>query len=159
MPWTLHPRSTIHDPQSTIPDLGFRVFKRAPSNFKRWDGGAAAESEEALVQQLEANLDHLAAEATEESILFEILLKAGFELTCPVEMLELAGLNVFSIEQGALLLCLADRITPALIDAVAARQPVQFICLDRALHGDDALKVNALETFRACQPEIQFRTV
>lgn len=25
--------------------------------------------------------------------------------------------------------------------------------------GDDALKVNALETFRACQPEIQFRTV
>ncbi len=153
--------STIHDPQSTIslPDLGFRVFKLAPSNFKRWDGGAAAESEEALVQQLEANLDHLAAEATEESILFEILLKAGFELTCPVETLELAGLNVFSIEQGALLLCLADRITPALIDAVAARQPVQFICLDRALHGDDALKVNALETFRACQPEIQFRTV
>lgn len=52
-----------------------------------------------------------------------------------------------------------DRIDTALIDAVAGRHPVQFICLDRALSGSDALKVNALETFRACQPEIQFRTV
>jgi len=76
-----------------------------------------------------------------------------------VEKLDLAGYAVYSVEAGALLLCLADRITSALIDAVAKRHPVQFICLDRALHGDDALKVNALETFRACQPEIQFRTV
>jgi hypothetical protein len=34
------------------------------------------------------------------------------------------------------------------------------ICLDRALYAAAAaLKVNALETFPACQPEIQFRTV
>ena len=158
---TLRAFAPSRETSSTIfpPDLGFRVFKLAPSNFKRWDGEAAAESVDALEQQLEANLDHLAAEATEESILFEILLKAGFELTCPVEKLELVGLPVISVEDGALLLCLADRITPALIDAVAAHQPIQFICLDRALHGGDALKVNALETFRACQPEIQFRTV
>jgi hypothetical protein len=68
-------------------------------------------------------------------------------------------LQVFAVENGALLLCLADRITPAWIDAVAARQPLQFICLDPALHGDDALKVNALETLHASQLEIQFRTV
>jgi hypothetical protein len=35
---------------------------------------------------------------------------------------------------------------------------VQFICLDRALQGSDALKVNTLETFRAAQPEVQFPT-
>jgi adenine-specific DNA-methyltransferase len=151
--------SLVLEESSAIIDLGFRAFKLAPSNFKRWDGDAAAESVDALAQQLEANLDHLADHATEESILFEILLKAGFELTCPVEKLELAGHPVYAVEDGALLLCLADRIDSALIDAVAERHPVQFICLDRALHGDDALKVNALETFRACQPEIQFRTV
>jgi adenine-specific DNA-methyltransferase len=149
--------SSISHPPA--PDLGFRVFKLAPSNFKRWDGEAAAESVEALEAQLEANLDHLAGHATEDSILFEILLKAGFELTCPVEKLELAGQVVYSVEEGALLLCLADSIDAALIEAVTERHPVQFICLDRALHGDDALKVNALETFRATQPEIQFRTV
>ena len=149
--------STIQHP--TSPDLGFRVFKLAPSNFKRWDGEAAAESEGAIQEQLEAHLDHLAGHATEESMLFEILLKAGFELTCPVEKLELAGHPVYSVEDGSLLLCLADSIDSALIDAVAERQPLQFLCLDKALHGDDALKVNALETFRALQPEVQFRTV
>jgi hypothetical protein len=35
---------------------------------------------------------------------------------------------------------------------------VQFLCLDRALQGSDALKVNTLETFRAAQPEVQFPT-
>jgi adenine-specific DNA-methyltransferase len=150
--------SSTRSPSST-PDLGCRVFKLAPSNFKRWDGEAAAGSVEALEQQLVANLDHLADHATEPGMLFEILLKAGYELTCPVETLELAGRPVYSVDGGGLLLCLAERIDTALIDAVAARQPQVFICLDRALHGEDALKVNALETFRACQPEIQFRTV
>lgn len=151
--------STIPDPPSLPPDTGFRVFKLAPSNFKRWDGAAAAASKEALEEQLEANLDHIAAGATEESLLFEILLKAGYELTCPLEKLELAGRRVWSVDGGSLFICVEDRIDSALVDAVAERHPVQFICLDRALQGNDPLKVNTLETFRAAQPEIQFRTV
>jgi adenine-specific DNA-methyltransferase len=154
-----HPRSTISDPPSLPPDTGFRVFKLAPSNFRRWDGEAAAVSKEALAQQLEASLDHIATGATEESILFEILLKAGYELTCPMEKLELAGRTVYAIDGLSLFICVEDRINTALIDAVAEKHPVQFICLDRALQGNDSLKVNTLETFRACQPEIQFRTV
>ena len=42
---------------------------------------------------------------------------------------------------------------------IAAEKRRQFICLDQALGGNDALKVNAIETFRAAEPEIQFRTV
>ena len=144
---------------SLPPDTGFRVFKLAPSNFKRWDGEAAAASKEALVQQMEATLDHIATGATAESLLFEILLKAGYQLTCPMEKLTLAGHTVWSVDGGSLLVCVEDRINAALIDAVAEKHPVQFICLDRALQGNDPLKVNTLETFRAAQPEIQFRTV
>jgi adenine-specific DNA-methyltransferase len=153
------PQSPIPDPLSLPPDTGFRVFKLAPSNFKRWDGEAAAVSKEALAQQLEASLDHIATGATEESILFEILLKAGYQLTCPMEKLELAGQTVYAIDGHSLFVCVADRINKELIDAVAEKHPVQFICLDRALQGSDSLKVNTLETFRAAQPEIQFRTV
>jgi adenine-specific DNA-methyltransferase len=151
--------SSSSHPPSLPPDTGFRVFKLAPSNFRRWDGEAAAVSKEALAQQLEASLDHIATGATEESILFEILLKAGYELTCPMEKLELAGRSVYAIDGLSLFICVEDRIDTALIDAVAEKHPVQFICLDRALQGNDSLKVNTLETFRACQPEIQFRTV
>lgn len=152
-------QSTISNNQSAPPDTGFRVFKLAPSNFKRWDGEAAVASKEALVQQMEATLDHIAAEATEDSLLFEILLKAGYQLTCPLEKLTLAGHTVWSVDGGSLFVCVEDRIDSALIDAVAEKHPVQFICLDRALQGSDSLKVNTLETFRAAQPEIQFRTV
>jgi adenine-specific DNA-methyltransferase len=151
--------STISDLPSHPPDTGFRVFKLAPSNFKRWNGEAAAASSQALVEQLEASLDHIATGATEESLLFEILLKAGYELTCPMEKLNLADQTVYAIDGLSLFISVADRIDSALIDAVAERHPVQFICLDRALQGNDSLKVNTLETFRSAQPEIQFRTV
>ncbi len=155
-----NPRSPIPNfPSTSPPDTGFRVFKLAPSNFKRWDGEAAAVSKDALEQQMEASLDHIATGATEESILFEILLKAGYQLTCPMEKLELAGHTVYAIDGNSLFICVADRINKELIAAVAEKHPVQFICLDRALQGNDPLKVNTLETFRAAQPEIQFRTV
>ena len=154
----LTPQSS-KDSSSTTLDTGFRVFKLASSNFKRWDGEAAAASKEALIQQMEATLDHIAAEATQDSLLFEILLKAGYQLTCPLEKLTLAGHTVWSVDGGSLFVCVEDRIDSALVDAVAEKHPVQFICLDRALQGNDPLKVNTLETFRAAQPEIQFRTV
>jgi adenine-specific DNA-methyltransferase len=152
-------QSPISNLHSLPPDTGFRVFKLAPSNFRRWDGEAAAVSKEALEQQLEASLDHIATGATEESILFEILLKAGYQLTCPMEKLELGGQTVYAVDGNSLFISVADRINKELIDAIAEKHPVQFICLDRALQGSDSLKVNTLETFRAAQPEIQFRTV
>ena len=151
--------STYSDAPPLPPDTGFRVFNLAPTNFKRWDGEAAAASKEALVQQMEATLDHIATGATEDSLLFEILLKTGYQLTCPMEKLTLAGHTVWSVDGGSLFVCVEDRIDSALVDAVAEKHPVQFICLDRALQGSDSLKVNTLETFRAAQPEIQFRTV
>ena len=76
-----------------------------------------------------------------------------------MEKVSLAGHEVHDVQQGKLLIHLGERVDPALIEAVAARHPAQFVCLDRALQGDDALKVNTLETFRATEPEIQFRTV
>lgn len=85
---------------------------------------------------MEASLDHIATGATEESILFEILLKAGYQLTCPMEKLELAGHTVYAIDGNSLFICVADRIHKELINAVAEKHPVQFICLDRALQGE-----------------------
>lgn len=150
-------QSQISNLHSLPPDTGFRVFKLAPSNFRRWDGEAAAVSKEALEQLSEASLDHIATGATEESILFEILLKAGYQLTCPLEKLELAGQTVYAVDGSSIFISVADRINKELIDAVAVKPPVQFICLDCALQRGDSLKVNTLETFRAAQPEIQFR--
>jgi len=146
-------------------DLGFKVLKLDKSNFKIWDGGKPDAAEEEVARQLELHIDHIDPNATQEDILFELLLKAGFMPTEKVEKRELAGKTVFHIAEASLLICLENEITRELIDAVAAAEPTQFICLDRGFQGNDQLKANAVQTFAARNQsrdraeQILFRTV
>jgi len=146
-------------------ELGFKVFKLDKSNFKVWDGSNPEVTEEELIRQLTLQIDHVDPNATQEDILYELLLKAGFMPTEKVEKLEMVGKTVFSIAEGALLICLEDEITRELIDAVAEAEPLQFICLDLGFRGNDQLKANAVQTFAARNQgrdkteQIVFRTV
>ena len=144
-------------------DLGFKSFRLDRSNFRIWDGlGDPADAEE-LARQLELHVDHRRSESTPDDIVHEILLKAGFPLSTKVETIKLAGSGVFSIEDGALLICLEKDITSELIDALADANPLQVICLDEGFNGNDQLKTNAVQTFKARaqveESEIVFRTV
>ncbi|MHB0777070.1 site-specific DNA-methyltransferase [Halomonas sp. WWR20] len=128
---------------------GFRTYTLAASHFRRWQSLDAGVSSQTLIAQLERHVDHVDPEATAEALLCEILLKAGIVPTEAVEVCEMAGLPVYSVAQGAWLICLARRITPALIAAVSQAAPKQFICLDAAFEGHDALKADATQTFAA----------
>lgn len=142
-------------------DCGFRQFKLDESNFRQWSGEALSDQD--LPSQIEMHVDHLDADSEELSVLYELLLKSGFTLTTKAEPTTLAGKNVFSVEDGALLICLEKEITPELIDALAEANPLQVICLDEGFKGNDQLKANAVQTFRARaeaeESEIVFRTV
>lgn len=146
-------------------DRGFRVFKLDQSNFKQWNALPPTTEPEKILEQLELHIDHISETASQEDLLFEILLKAGFMPTAQAQDQTLAGKKVFSIAEGALLICLEDTVTKELIDAVVATEPMQFICLDAAFRGNDQLKANAVQTFAAhnMQKEkhnqIIFRTV
>ena len=147
--------------KSSVVDLGFRVFKLDRSNFRIWNGNASADEE--LGEQIDMHIDHLSKASTPEDILYELLLKSGFPLTTGVRAVTMAGKQVFSIEEGALLICLEKEITSDLIDALADANPLQVICLDEAFKGNDQLKANAVQTFKARavadESEIVFRTV
>jgi adenine-specific DNA-methyltransferase len=146
-------------------DLGFKVLKLDQSNIKQWQPPTKEIDDAQLKEQLALQVDHIDAEATQEDILYELLLKAGITPTERIEKIELANHNVFSIADGGLLICLEENIDRALIDAVLAHQPAQFICLDRAFHGNDQLKANAVAMFAAHNKgndgsdTIEFRTV
>ena len=146
-------------------DLGFKVFKLDRSNFKIWDSPNPDATEEEIQKQLEFHLDHIDPKASQEDLLFEILLKSGFKPTEKVETKEIAGKTVFSIAEDALLICLEDEITRELINAVAEAEPMRFICLDKGFKGNDQLKANAVQTFAARNQgrdkaeQIVFRTV
>ncbi len=147
----------------TQADLGFKVFKLDRSNFKVWTGGDVSGNEETLARQLELHVDHRSESSTPEDVVYEILLKAGFSLATKIDEIELAGSKVFSVADGALLICLDENITSTVIDALAEANPLQVICLDEGFKGNDQLKANAVQTFKARaqaeESEIVFKTV
>ncbi|MCB9540296.1 MAG: site-specific DNA-methyltransferase [Myxococcales bacterium] len=137
------------------PDLGFKVFKLAASNFQVWDGDVA---DDALGETLQMFADNVRPEATDEALLVEIMLRAGIALTEPVEPVTLGDATVYRIQQGHLLVCLAQPITQATLRAMMAEKPEMVVCLDRAFEGNDQLLTNTVLEMRSHGIQ-HFRTV
>ncbi|MCA6400464.1 MAG: site-specific DNA-methyltransferase [Cytophagales bacterium] len=147
-------------PNSNIElDLGFKVYKLAQSNFKIWDA-TLEKTPEVIQAKLFEHINHISPEAEQEAILYELLLKSGFELTTPIEKLTLAGLTVFSIAEGQLLICLEKELSHDCLKAMAELHPTRVICLDEAFKGTnaDALKTNAVQIMKS-KGVVNFRTV
>ncbi len=140
-------------------DLGFKVFKLDSSNFKTWESPHSEISKEELIKQLELQINHIKPTASQEDILFELLLKSGLRLTEKIATLTIANKTVYSLAENSLLICLENEITNELIEGIADRKPTQFICLDQGFQGNDQLKVNAVETFTNKTKSIIFKTV
>lgn len=132
---------------STAPDLGFKAMRLASSNFKVWDGRADQMTDVGATLKLFA--EHVLPGRTAEDILHELLLKTGYPLTTPLTTLTLAGKQVFSASEGALLICLEHELSLDAIEAMVARDPWLILCLDAGFAGQDQLKANAMQTVRA----------
>ncbi len=143
-------------------DTGFKVLKLSISCFKDWQANAKG-SVEQLQAQLDLSVNNIVTGKEQQEILFEILLKAGFEPTEMIDHLEFDGKAVFSIAGNALLICLEDQLTAELIDEVIALEPMQFICLDKGFQGNDQLKANTAQAFKArsqdSEAEMVFKVV
>ena len=147
------------DFQGSKMDLGFKVFKLDQSNFKIWDGAVDETADgKKIEKQLELQIEHINPKATEEDILYELLLKSGYTLTTKVESLQLAGKKVYSIENGDLLICLEKKLTKEVITEMARKEPARVICLDTGFSGNDQLKTNAVQIMKSHKVE-DFRTV
>lgn len=96
-------------------DLGFRVFKLAPSNIRAWEPDAAD-----LENSLLKNAEHLVQGRKEQDVLYELLLKLGLDLCVPIEAKTISAKAVHSIGGGALIVCLADGLTKDVIEPLAS---------------------------------------
>jgi adenine-specific DNA-methyltransferase len=132
---------------STATDHGFRAYKLAESNFAVWD---SANSDVAEVQsRLILLSDNVTAAQSQEGMLTELLMKAGYPLIAEVEELTLVGKRVFAVEDSSLLICLEPSLTIEVFEAMAALEPSLVLVLDAGFGNDDQLKVNALQTIRS----------
>lgn len=86
-------------------DLGFRVFKLDSTNIREWEP-----ERDDLEGSLQLTIEHLKSDRNESDILYEILLKLGFDLCVPIEKCSISGKDVYAIDGGAMIACLAQKI-------------------------------------------------
>lgn len=122
--------------QSKMPDLGFKVFKLADSNFKQWRKIRGSDTE-AWKQQLMEFIDPVSENATVSNMVYELLLKSGKDLNSRVEH----NAGYYTVNDGELILML-ESATQETVDAVLGAHPKKVIALDRLFEGNDQLKTN-----------------
>ncbi|MBF0351704.1 MAG: site-specific DNA-methyltransferase [SAR324 cluster bacterium] len=151
------PQGDLLEQDQPFQDLGFKVFKLSKSNFNIWNANVE-KAPESIQQQLELHIDHIDQKSSQEAILYEILLKSGFELTTAIEKLNIESKTVFSIAEGELLICLEKQLTLEVIRAIAERKPSRVVCLDEGFQHNDQLKTNAVQIMKS-KGVLNFRTV
>lgn len=119
-------------------DLGFKSFKLAPSNFKTWRSDAEGE---ALAEQLALFQSPYKEGTEQENMLYELLLKAGFPLTVPIQKENVEGIALYIVDGGKMLLSL-EAINEKVLDYVLEVKPQRFVTLDKLFGKDDQLLTN-----------------
>lgn len=131
-------------------DFGFKVFKLTSSNFKIWRGNEVTEVN--LVQQLEAFTNPVHADSPQQNMLYELMLKAGYQLTDKVEETAI----YFSIADGQLIIAL-KKLDKAIVEKIIGANPKKVITLDNLFAGNDQLKTNTVLQMK--DAEIDFKTI
>ncbi|MEO6188137.1 MAG: site-specific DNA-methyltransferase [Ginsengibacter sp.] len=131
-------------------DLGFKVFKLSPSNFKIWRSEEITEDN--LSTQLDAFTNSVKNGSEKQNMLFELMLKAGYTLTDKVEEKE----NFYVINDGELIIVL-EKINQEVIDVIIESKPKKVITLDNLFAGNDQLKTNTVLQMK--DAGVEFKTV
>jgi len=135
-------------------EVGFKVFKLSTSNFKIWRGNEI--TEENLEKQLDAFTNPVREGSEKENVLYELILKAGYPLHTPLSKWRGAGGEVYSINDGELIIAL-EEMNQKLIAQIISVKPKKVITLDNLFTGNDKLKTNTVLQMR--DAEIDFKTI
>jgi adenine-specific DNA-methyltransferase len=100
-------------------DLGFKVFKLDSTNISEWDP-----DRDKIAETLQASIEHLKTDRSDQDILFELLLKLGLDLCVPIETRKVERSSqqvhdLHSIGGGSLLVCLSQSIPQVDVEPLA----------------------------------------
>ena len=138
-------------PQTAMPDLGFKVFRLSDSNFKEWREIHGTDQEQWKQQTIDF-LNPVAENATTDNMVYELLLKNGKNLNSTIRHEQ----GCYNINSGELILLL-ESANQATIDYALSQHPQKVIALDSLFEGNDQLKTNTALQFR--DAGINFKTI
>lgn len=130
---------------------GFKVLKLSDSNFKQWQQIEGKDAQ-ALAEQMKLFVDPVAANATVENMVYELLLKSGKDLNSTIEKRN----GYYGINGNELILVL-EIATQELIGLIIAEKPKKVIALDKLFKGNDQLKTNTVLQMK--DAGVEFKTI
>ena len=119
----------------TIPDTGFRVLKLDSSNME--DVFYTPDKFEPSL--LDSLVDNIKADRSGEDLLFQVMLNLGIELSAKIERKEIAGKEVFSVDDDYLLACFDKDVNETTIEEMAKLLPTHLVIRDASAANDNVL--------------------
>ena len=124
-------------------DTGFRVFRMDSSNYEEVEHTPKDWNQD----QLDLFLNNIKSDRTDLDLLFGCMLDWGVQLSLPMTTEEVDGKNIYTVNEGDLVACFADKVTDNVVRTMAEKQPLRVIFRDSCFERD-ADKINIYETFK-----------
>ena len=124
-------------------DTGFRVFRVESSNYEEVEHTPKEWNQD----QLDLFLNNIKSDRTDLDLLFGCMLDWGVQLSLPMTTEEVDGKKIYTVNEGDLVACFADKVTDNVVRAMAEKQPLRVIFRDSCFERD-ADKINIYETFK-----------
>jgi len=135
-------------------DVGFRLLSVDTSNLSD-----VLRLPDNLVQdELGLYADGLKPDRTAEDLLFQVLLDWGLELTMAIATETIDGREIFVVEDGVLIACFAENVSPVVVREIAHRGPLRAVFRDSGF-ATDSDRINAEQVFVELSPTTDVKAI
>lgn len=135
-------------------DYGFRVFKVDSSNMK----DVYYTPEHLKQNELELFESNIKDGRSAEDLLIQVMLDFGLELSLPMETRKISGKTVHFVAGNSLAACFEEKISEAVIKAVAKEKPLRVVFRDSSFESDDS-RINVEEIFKMFSPATEIKVI
>lgn len=137
-------------------DCGFRVFRLDSSNMK----DVYYMPKDYKQENLELFATNIKEDRETEDLVAQVMLDWGLELSKRIEKVEVAGKEVYKIEDNALYCCFDEEIDKTFIRELAKQEthPLRIVFKDSSFK-DDTAKENVAQLIKQLCPETEIKVI
>jgi len=135
-------------------DYGFRVLTLDSSNMM----DVYYAPDELRQGQLFDMADNVKPDRTPEDLLFQVMLELGVLLDSKIEILPIAGKQVYNVADNFMLACFEQDVTDEVITAMAKMKPCYAVLRDSS-YANDSTATNFEQIFKTYSPNTQIKTL
>lgn len=139
---------------AAVTDVGFRSLAVDTTNM----ADVLRTPDDTAQQELAGLQDSVKPGRTGEDLLFQVLLDWGLDLSLAIDAVKIEGQTVYVVDDGALVACFDEEVTPELVRALAKKEPLRAVFRDSGFASDDA-RINAEQVFKELSPATDVKAI